>query len=126
MRLLLDEMHAPAVAAELRLLGHDVVAVKARSELAGLPDAELFIAATTDGRAMVTENVKDFAALHKSKIAAGQGHPGVIFTSSRRFPRGAGDHVPELVDALAKFLTEHAVAFEESESFVWWLERVEP
>ncbi len=118
-------MHAPAVAAELRLLGHDVVAVKERSELAGLPDAELFIAATTDGRAIVTENVKDFAALHKSKIAAGQRHSGVIFTSSRRFPRGTGDHVPELVDALATFLTEHAVAFEESESFVWWLERVE-
>ncbi len=64
-------MHAPAVAAELRLLGHDVVAVKERSELVGLPDAELFITAISDGRAIVTENVKDFAALYKPNIAAG-------------------------------------------------------
>ena len=126
MRLLLDEMHAPAVAAELRRLGHDVVAVKERSELIGLPDAGLLLAATSDERAVVTENVKDFAALHKTAVAAAQRHSGVIFTHSRRFPRGAGDHVQTLVQALAAFLTERAAALGDAESFVWWLENAEP
>ena len=36
MKLLLDEMHAPAVAARLRDRGHDAVAVKERADLIGL------------------------------------------------------------------------------------------
>jgi len=124
-RLLLDEMHAPAVAVELRRLGHDVLAVKERGEWTGLPDGELLLAATSDGRAIVTENVKDFASLHKSITAAGQRHAGVVFTHSRRFPRGAGDYVQELAEALDIFLREHAAAFGESEPFIWWLERDE-
>ena len=125
MRLLLDEMHAPAVAVELRRLGHNVLAVKERGEWTGLPDSELLLAAAAEERAIVTENVKDFAALHKSITAAGQRHAGVVFTHSRRFPRGAGDYVQELAEALDSFLREHAAAFGESEPFIWWLERDE-
>ncbi len=125
MRLLLDEMHAPAVAVELRRLGHDVLAVKERGEWTGLPDSELLLTAASDERAIVTENVKDFASLHKSITAAVQRHAGVVFTHSRRFPRGAGDYVPELAEALDMFLREHAAAFGEAEPFIWWLERHE-
>lgn len=126
MKLLLDEMHAPAVAAELRRLGHDVIAVKERAELIGFPDADLWRVATVDRRVIVTENVKDFAALHKAATAAGQPHAGVIFTHSRRFPRGAGSHLQTLVAALAAFLSEHGAALDGAESFVWWLERAAP
>ncbi len=41
MRLLLDEMHAPAVAEALVASGHDVVAVAAEPELRGCSDRGL-------------------------------------------------------------------------------------
>ena len=123
MNLLLDEMHAPAVAVELRRLGYDVVAVKERPELVGLADADLLRAAAADRRAIVTENVKDFAALHKTGTASGQPHAGLLFTHPRRFPRGVGDHVQSLVNALAEFLSEQAAVLGEAESFIWWLDR---
>ncbi len=80
MKLLLDEMHAPTVAGRLRYRGHDAIAVKERADLIGLTDEVLLRAATTDGRSIVTENVKDFAALHRSISAAGHQHSGLIFT----------------------------------------------
>lgn len=125
MRLLLDEMHAPAVAARLRDRGHDAVAVKERADLIGLPDEELLGAATADRRAVVTENVKDFAALHRRITAAGQRHSGLVFTHSRRFPRSARNHVRVLADALAVLLDEHGPMLGDVESFTWWLERAD-
>jgi len=122
-RLLLDEMHSPAVAARMRNRGHDAVAVKERADLIGLPDEELLRAATADGRAVVTENVKDFAALHRRISAAGQRHSGLVFTHPRRFPRSARNHVGVLADALAVLLDEHGAMLSDVESFIWWLER---
>ncbi|MDE0653947.1 MAG: DUF5615 family PIN-like protein [bacterium] len=124
MRLLLDEMHAPRVAARLRDHGYD--AVKERAELIGMSDEDLLRAATADERAIVTENVKDFAPLHQYLSAAGQRHSGLIFTHPRRFPRSAPDHVRVLADALGAFLVEHGPALEEVGSFVWWLEPASP
>ena len=123
MRLLLDEMHSPAVAAHLRDRGHDAAAVKERADLIGLPDEDLLRAATADARAVVTENVKDFAALHRLISAAGQRHSGLVFTHSRRFPRSARNHVRVLAGALAVLLDEHGTMLSEVESFIWWLER---
>ncbi len=123
MKLLLDEMHGPAVAVGLRRLGHDVVAVKERPELVGLADADLLRAASADRRAIVTENVKDFAALHQASTASGQPHTGLLFTHPRRFPRGVGDHVQTLVNALAEFLSEQAAVLGDAASFIWWLDR---
>ncbi len=123
MKLLLDEMHAPAAAVGLRRLGHDVVAVKERPELVGLADADLLRAAAADRRAIVTENVKDFVALHLTGTASGRSHAGLLFTHPRRFPRGAGDHVHTLVNALVEFLSEQAAVFGDAESFIWWLDR---
>ena len=123
MKLLLDEMHAPRVAARLRERGHDAVAVKERAELIGMSDEDLLRAATVDERAVVTENVKDFAPLHQHISAAGQRHSGLIFTHPRRFPRSAPDHVRVLADALGAFLVEHGPMLDDVGSFVWWLER---
>ncbi|MCY3559675.1 MAG: DUF5615 family PIN-like protein [bacterium] len=124
MRLLLDEMHAPRVAARLRERGHDAVAVKERAELTGMSDEDLLRAATADQRAVVTENVKDFAPLHQHIAAAGQNHAGLIFTHPRRFSRSAPHHVQVLADALGAFLVEHGPRLEEVGAFVWWLEPV--
>lgn len=125
MKLLLDEMHDPSVAALLRDRGHDVVAVKERSDLIGLPDEDLLRAATAGGRTVVTENVKDFAVLHRRITAERQRHAGLVFTHPRRFFRGGQNHVRELADALAVFLGEQGSTLSDAESFVWWLERAD-
>ena len=84
MKLLLDEMYAPSVAALLRDWGHDAVAVKERTDLMGLPDQDLVQAATAEGRVVVTEDVKDFAALGRRISTAGQRHLGLILAEARR------------------------------------------
>ena len=122
MKLLLDEMHSPAVAAALRARGYDAVAVKERPELIGLADPDLLAASTAQGRAVVTENVKDFAALSQRWAASGDRHAGIVFTHPRRFPRAARNHILTLSDALAQFVGDRASQVREVESFVWWLE----
>lgn len=87
MRLCLDEMYSPQIARALRDLGHDVVAVKERPELAGMSDRELLSMVSTEGRALLTENVADFAPLIRSAVAAGESHLGVIFSSQASMPR---------------------------------------
>ncbi len=126
MRLLLDEMHAPRVAARLRDRGYDAVAVKERAELIGMSDEDLLRAAAADERAVVTENVKDFAPLHQYLSAAGQQHSGLILTHPRRFPRSAPDHVRVLADALGALLVEHGPMLDDVGAFVWWLEPASP
>lgn len=106
MRLLLDEMHSPRVAAALRRRGHDVVAVAADPDLRGLGDAELLEVAAVGGRVLVTENAGDFRAIAAAWRAAGRAHPGILLTSRRRFP--AAD-VAGLVRALEHVLADGGV-----------------
>ena len=82
-RLLLDEMFSPIIAKQLCERGHDVVAVADDPQLRALTDPELLAWATEHGRRIVTENVRDFRPL----IVAEPTGPGVLFTSSRTFPR---------------------------------------
>lgn len=103
-RLLLDEMFAPGIAEQLRRRGHDVVAVAADPDLRALPDVALYEWATAHRRRVVTENVKDFRPL----VAAGVG-PGVLFTSSRTFPRSRRRPGP-LIDALDRWLVTASAA----------------
>jgi hypothetical protein len=121
-KLLLDEMHSPAVAKQLRAGGHDAVAVKERPELIGTADDEVLVAGTAEGRALVTEHVKDFAILTQRWMEAGQRHAGIVFTHPRRFPRAAGDHVRLLSQALIELIDEHSSRLDKVESFVWWLQ----
>jgi len=55
-KLLLDEMWPPIIAAELRRRGHEVIAVAERAELHGQPDEVVFAAAQAEGRTLLTEN----------------------------------------------------------------------
>ena len=59
-RLLLDEMFSPAIAAGLRERGYDVIAVADPPDLRAKSDEEIFAWATADRRWLLTENVKDF------------------------------------------------------------------
>ena len=125
MKLLLDEMYAPSVAALLRDWGHDVIAVKERADLMRLPDGDLVQAATAEGRAIVTEDVKDFAALDRRLSAAGQRHSGLVLVGPRRFPRSVRNHERVLAGALAALLSEHGAILDDADSFVWWLDQAD-
>ncbi len=106
MRLLLDEMYAPALAAELRARGHDVASVHDASEtpLAGASDADALAAARREERTLVTENVRDYRPLESGLLADGSHHAGLVYTSNRQFPRGHSATTGQLVRALDALL----------------------
>ena len=115
--LLLDEMHAPLVAAVLRQRGHDVLAVADDAELRGLSDEELFQRASRAGRRIVTENVKDFRPLRLRAEESGERGASVLFTSSRTVPRSRRNPGP-LIDALDAWLTAPAAAQRPAEDWL--------
>ena len=95
-------MLAPAIAAELRARGHDVISVHESSDppLAGASDEDVLAAAQAQERALVTENVRDLRPLEAFLWAAGGHHAGLVYTSNRQFPRGDPATTGQLVRAL--------------------------
>ena len=87
MRLLLDEHFSPEIARQLRDRGHDAVAAREVLDAPGVSDRELLTLATSQRRAIVTENVADFVELHRLGIITSTSHFGIVFTSPRQFPR---------------------------------------
>lgn len=108
MRLLLDEMYAPAIAADLRRRGHDVVSLHdaASPVPAGASDPEVLAAAQAASLTLVTENVRDFSPLEADLIAQDSHHPGLVYTTNRQFPRGHPATAGRLVRALDALLCE--------------------
>jgi hypothetical protein len=102
-RLLLDEMFSLAVAAELRAFGHDVIAVADQPDLRSKSDEEVFAWASTEKRWLLTENVKDFRPIMLRTLQAGLPGCGLLFTSSRTFPRSRKNPGP-LIRALHVWL----------------------
>lgn len=60
MKALLDQQLSRAIAEGLRAAGLDVEAVTERPGLTGKSDQQILSAATIEGRAVVTNNIKDF------------------------------------------------------------------
>jgi endonuclease/exonuclease/phosphatase family metal-dependent hydrolase len=120
LKLLLDEMYSAAVAGILREAGHDVVAVQEVPGLSGSSDADLLSLAAAEGRTLVTENIDDFAVLHRNLLASGGSHAGLVFIHPRRFPRERRDHRRRLTRALTRLLDDRPAGL--VESFVWFLE----
>ena len=118
MRLLLDEMHAPAVAVALTEAGFDVVAVAADPSLRGSSDADLLNLATAAGRALVTENVGDFSVLAAARAVDGEPHAGLIFTNPTRFNRATLAYPGNLIVALRTFLDDPPIS---GDSWIRWL-----
>jgi len=81
-RLLLDEMFSPAIAAELRDRGHDVIAVADRPDLRAKSDEEIFAWASAEQRWLLAENVKDFRPIMLRALPGGQ--PGCRLGASPR------------------------------------------
>ena len=88
--LLLDEMFSDDIARQLLAQGHDVISVAADPAQAGLPDDQVLAYATTEGRALVTANIKDLVPLGGRYRAAGQSHTGLILVSAKTFPQNRG------------------------------------
>lgn len=86
MRLLLDEMYPPALAAALTAGGVNAVTI-IELGMAGTPDPDVFAHAVTDHRAMLTENVSDFVAIAAQHSTSGAHHPGLLIALSNRFSR---------------------------------------
>ena len=106
MKLLLDEMLSPRIAAELHARGHDVVAIKERPDLESMSDPGIIAAAQRERRAIVTNNLRDFRPLYLERvIPGGGGHAGMIFIpTSLRLTKNATGH---LVSELEAKLVEH-------------------
>jgi hypothetical protein len=109
-KLLLDEHYPSILAAQLRSLGFDVIAVTetgfvATGGMRGLLDEPLLRRATEEGRALVSENARDLVPIARSLLSRGETHAGVVLTSSRGYMRRK-DAVGRLITALAALMKE--------------------
>jgi hypothetical protein len=69
-----------------------------------MTDEEVFALAATQRRWVLTENVKDFQPILQQSFQAGTPATGLLFTSSRAFPRSRKNPGP-LIDAIHAWLT---------------------
>lgn len=88
--LLVDEHFPAQVAVLLRADGFDVVAVAESPDLIGAPDEVIFAAAISQGRRVLTENVRDFRPLLATALAAGEPYAPLLLTTAQRHPRTIG------------------------------------
>jgi len=106
MKLLLDEMLAPAIARELRSRGHDVEAVAGRPDREALSDPDVLALARVEHRAVVTNNLRDFRPLHHEAIVpGGAGHYGMIFIPGSY--RRTKDDTGKIITSLEAILAGH-------------------
>lgn len=87
-------------------MGHDATAAFDDPALATLGDDDLLRAASAAGRAVVTENARDFDRIARAWPAAGEHHLGIVFTSPRRFHRGSRAYPADPVRSLARLLDD--------------------
>ncbi len=80
-RLYADEQYPYPVVEFLRVLGHDVLTVQeaGRANLK-IPDPDVLAFATSEARAVITENRKDFFRLHRIQ----PDHAGIIACTNDR------------------------------------------
>ena len=117
MKLLLDTHHSRLGAARLRDAGHDVIAAADDPALASLPDEELLRIDHRLGRALVTENAKDFDRIVRAWSSVGEHHSGVVFTSPRRYHRASQAYPTNLVTGLTLLLEKPPA--EQADMVVW-------
>jgi hypothetical protein len=100
-RLLLDHHYPTPIAVELRRRGHDVETASDRN-LHWVDDETLLSVLAGEGRALLTNNARDFVRIVVSWASLEQGHAGLILTSDvslRRTAQAIGTYV-ERLDAL--------------------------
>jgi hypothetical protein len=113
---LLDEQLSPQIAAVLRQSGHDVEAVADRVDLLGRSDRYILEAAGNEGRAVITNNVKDFRPLAAEWLAKGRVHAGLILLPSSR--TRTKDSIIALADGIAVVLRDNPDGLMGSERWI--------
>ena len=108
MKLLLDEMYPSLIARELRARGHDVVSIH-ESPGSGAPDEQVLDHSRSEGRAVVTENVRDYRPLAEALLAAGDSHAGLVFTTEKRWPRSDPGALITALEGLLISMSEQPV-----------------
>jgi predicted nuclease of predicted toxin-antitoxin system len=76
-RILLDENLSPIVASILQVAGHDVLTVRGAGLLSA-PDQQILSLAATEGRVLVSGDLRDFSSLIREWIADERTFPGVV------------------------------------------------
>ena len=116
MRAIVDEQLSPQIAALLRKAGHDVDAVADREDLAGRSDRIILDVASSEGRAVITNNIKDFRPIAAERLAQGRTHAGLILLpSTRTRTRHA---VAAVADAIETVLRENPGGLTSSERWI--------
>jgi predicted nuclease of predicted toxin-antitoxin system len=103
-RLALDHHYSPAIARQLRDLGHDVIAAS-DAGWERHDDATLLQLCAEQQRALLTDNVADFVVLARRWSIEGRGHLGLIFTSDASMPRSRRT-IGRYVQALGELLDQ--------------------
>lgn len=122
MRAILDEELSPQIAVVLRKAGYDVDAVADREDLAGRKDRIILEVAYSEGRAVVTNNIKDFRPLAAEWLAQGRVHAGLILLpSTRTRTRNA---IAAVAGAIESVLRDHPDGLSGSERWIGPLPKV--
>ncbi|MHB1431374.1 MAG: DUF5615 family PIN-like protein [Streptosporangiaceae bacterium] len=116
MRALLDEHLSPQIAVLLRKVGYDVDAVADREDLVGRSDRAILEAACREGRAVVTNNVKDFRPLAAEWLAQGRTHAGLILLPSTR--ARSRNTIAAVAVAIEGILSDHPDGLSGSERWI--------
>ena len=116
MKALLDEHLSPQIAVLLRQAGHDVEAVAERDDLVGRSDRVILEVASIEGRAVVTNNVKDFRPLAAERLAQGRHHAGLILLPSARTRTRTA--IPALAASIRDVLGQHPDGLQGAERWI--------
>ena len=116
MRALLDEQLSPQIAVLLRQTGYDVDAGAGREDLAGRSDRIILEFACSEGRAVVTNNIKEFRPLAAEWLAQGRVQAGLILLpSTRTRTRNA---IAAVAAAIENVLRDHPDGLSGSERWI--------
>jgi predicted nuclease of predicted toxin-antitoxin system len=120
-RALLDEHLSPQIAVPLREAGYDVEAVADRDDLVARSDRIIFDVACREGRAVVTNNIKDFRPLAAEWLAQGRVHAGLILLPSTR--TRSRNTVAAVAAEIERVLRDHPDGLRGSERWIGPLPR---
>ena len=103
---MLDHHYSPQIANRLHDFGHDVMSVGERGWETETDEALLTLC-LGEQRALLTNNVADFAVIVRRWALEGRSHAGLVFTSDRSMPRSS-DWTGRYVGALDGLLRDRA------------------
>ena len=122
MRAILDEHLSPQIAVLLRKAGYDVDAIADRDDLVARSDRTILEVACREGRAVVTNNIKDFRPLAAEWLAQGKVHAGLVLLPSTRTRNR--DAIAAVAAAIETILRDHPDGLSSRECWIGPLPRL--